>query len=88
LLYPARWLARYKAWSATGSSAPKFGHLYQRGAANQELGGIASDAESAGGFGVPSLVLQGEPLWGADRVEVLKRDLESAGLAPSGAPIP
>ncbi|MGB8608883.1 DsbA family protein [Bradyrhizobium sp.] len=63
---------------------------YLGGAANQELGGIANDAESAGVFGVPTFVFQGELFWGADRVEVLKRHLETAGLARAdtpGAPI-
>jgi len=57
-----------------GGDARAF-EAYARGPAPDEVAAITAEAESLGVFGVPSMLLDGELLWGGDRIDVLARRL-------------
>jgi 2-hydroxychromene-2-carboxylate isomerase len=51
-------------------------------ALDAELAANQSALEAAGHWGVPTLVFQGEPFFGQDRIELAQWRMEQAGLAP------
>ena len=59
-----------------GGSADDF-ERYVNGTGDAEHRSIVADAESAGVFGVPMAVLDGELFWGGDRLDALKRMIEN-----------
>ena len=54
---------------------------YAEGPGREEHERIRTDAETAGVFGVPMYVLDGELFWGGDRLPLLKQRLRDRGLA-------
>ena len=52
------------------------------GALDAEIAANQAALEAAGHWGVPTLVFQGEPFFGQDRIEVAKWRMEQAGLKP------
>jgi 2-hydroxychromene-2-carboxylate isomerase len=55
---------------------------YATGPGRDEVEKIRLEAEEAGVFGVPFMILDGEHFWGGDRVDLLRRRLEGHGPAP------
>lgn len=53
-------------------------------ALDAEVAANQTALEAAGHWGVPTLVFQGEPFFGQDRIELAKWRMEQAGLAPRG----
>jgi len=53
---------------------------YAAGDGPRELKAAAAEADQDGVFGVPTLIVAGEPFWGNDRIEWLIKKLDSMGL--------
>jgi 2-hydroxychromene-2-carboxylate isomerase len=47
-----------------------------------EIAANQADLEAAGHWGVPTLVFEGEPFFGQDRIEMAKWRMDHKGLAP------
>ncbi|MEQ8411485.1 MAG: 2-hydroxychromene-2-carboxylate isomerase [Erythrobacter sp.] len=52
------------------------------GALDIEIAANQADLEAAGHWGVPTLVFEGEPFFGQDRIEMVKWRMEQKGLQP------
>ncbi|MGH7933175.1 MAG: DsbA family protein [Candidatus Binataceae bacterium] len=51
-----------------------------------DLAAAAAEAERDGAFGVPMLIIAGEPFWGNDRIEWAVKKLDAMGLRRDPAP--
>jgi len=57
---------------------------YAAGPGQAEYESAQQEASEDHIFGVPTCIFRGEPFWGNDRVEMLERRLQQAGLALNG----
>ena len=76
--------------AALGGDADRF-EAFARGPGAREHDGIVARAEADGVFGVPTVVLDGELFWGGDRIDAVRRALESRladGAARARSAIP
>jgi len=55
-------------------------HRYATGDGPRDLKDASAEAERDGIFGVPTLIVDGEPFWGNDRVEWVAKKLDAMGL--------
>jgi 2-hydroxychromene-2-carboxylate isomerase len=53
---------------------------YADGPAREEFAAAAAEAESDAIFGVPTLIVDGEPFWGNDRIDWVIKKLDAMGL--------
>ena len=64
----------------SGADAAGFA-AYLAGEGREELDRICDEAEALGGFGVPSVVVDGELFWGREHLPDIRAMLEMAPLA-------
>ncbi len=75
-----------KLIASMGMSPDEY-RAYADGAGKAEYEAAQHQAVADQIFGVPICVFRGEPFWGNDRVPMLERRLQSAGLSLAKAPI-
>ncbi len=72
-----------KVMAEVGLDAAGFAK-YVLGDGPRELQAAAEEAEREGVFGVPTMIVAGEPFWGNDRVEWIAKKLDAMSLRRSG----
>ncbi len=65
--------------TGVGLDADDF-HRYAAGEGPAELAASQEQAESEGVFGVPTLIVAGEPFWGNDRIDWIVKKLDAMDL--------
>lgn len=71
--------------SEVGLDAEEF-RCYAENDGPDGLAAAAAEAERDGAFGVPTMIVAGEPFWGNDRVEWVIKKLDAMGLRRDPAP--
>jgi 2-hydroxychromene-2-carboxylate isomerase len=74
-----------KLIASMGMSPDEY-RAYAEGAGKADYEAAQQHAVADHIFGVPICVFRGEPFWGNDRVPMLERRLEAAGLSITGTP--
>jgi 2-hydroxychromene-2-carboxylate isomerase len=62
-----------------GADAAGFA-AYAAGEGGQAHDRLRAEAEAAGVFGVPTIVVDGELFWGGDRIDMVRERLDALGL--------